>query len=86
MADPNTTATFTSEEVRILNVQAWDRAIAAASTQVAEHYKALQQKGRQAEADIAMANKMLESVVLAELASLQDRINRLRAPEAATDV
>lgn len=86
MSESRMTAYFTSEEVRILNVQAWDRAIAAASTQVAEHYKALQQKGRQAEADIAMANKMLESVVLAELASLQDRINRLRAPEAATDV
>lgn len=60
--------------------------VAAASVQVADHYRALQKKHRQAEADLATANRMLDSLVLAELAPLQDRVNRLRAQEIATDV
>jgi hypothetical protein len=59
--------------------------VAAASVQIADHYRALQKKHRQAEADIAMANKMLDSLLLAELAPLQDRINRLSAAGAESN-
>ena len=59
--------------------------VAAASMQIAGHYLTLQKKGRQAEADIKAGNKMIESLVLAELAPLQDRVNKLRATEVESN-
>lgn len=59
--------------------------VTAASLQIADHYRAMQQKHRQTAADIVMANGLLDSLVLAELAPLQDRVNRLRTPEAESN-
>jgi hypothetical protein len=75
MADSNTTVPLTDY------ARGYRDGVSAASVQIAEHYRALEEKGRKTKADIEMANKMLQGLVLAELAPLQDRVNRLRAME-----
>lgn len=56
--------------------------VIAAGIQIAEHYKALKERGAQAVSDLIAANQMMHSLVLAELAPLQDRVNQLQVGKA----